>query len=75
MKEVKMIYNVGSIVSYSTFGGGHRTVKILNKESDIKNNRPGFDAVEVSQEGKEWLEKSGCYVWGYDSQIKSVIKL
>lgn len=65
------VYGIGSILVYQPFIGAPRTVKVLDKEDDIKNGRPGFDAVEISEEGKEMANK---FVWGYDDQIIRVVK-
>lgn len=57
---MKLKYRVGSIIQYETFDGSVRTVTVRNIEYNIKNGFPGFDCVEP------------C--WGYDHQIKAVIK-
>jgi hypothetical protein len=55
-----MNYEIGHVVTYKTFGGGIRHVKVKVKEADIKNGWPGFA-------GKDIHNKSS--VWGYDDQI------
>ena len=57
-----MEYEVGDTVTYTAFGGEQRTVIVTEKYEDVKNGRPGFDAVWpiiATDEG----------VWGYDDQI------
>lgn len=67
------VYGIGSIVSYSPFGGGSRTIKIISKEDDIKNGRPGFDGIGVQKVNNQWEEKPGEYYWGYDYQIINIV--
>jgi hypothetical protein len=55
-------YEVGDAVTYETFMGNRRTIKVESKEADIKNGIPGF-------EGRDDL---GCLMWGYDYQILEV---
>ena len=57
---MKHKYRVGSVIQYEAFGGEIRTVTVAEVEHDIKNGLPGFSAVEP--------------YWGYDYQIKRVIK-
>lgn len=61
-----MDYGIGSVIEYSPFGGGTRQVKVDEKNSDIKNGRPGFggDLLGVGER---------MSVWGYDSQITAVL--
>ncbi len=61
-------YNIGDILTYEPFGGGRRKVRVIEKESDIKNGRAGF-AGELLNSDDEYRN-----VWGYDSQILWVIK-
>lgn len=68
------VYGIGSIIAYTPFGGGFRYIKVLEKEEDIKNGRPGFSGVSVHQEDGKWVEDTSNY-WGYDSQITSVLVL
>lgn len=63
----KVNYNVGDTIQYRHFGGGVRTVLVEEKDSDIKNGRPGF-AGECLTEG----DAGG--VWGYDDQVICVVK-
>lgn len=71
-------YNEGDIISYSPFGGGRRLVLVDEKDSDIKNGRPGFSGQEVDpktmQPFPESISSLGGGVWGYDDQITGVIK-
>lgn len=53
-------YEIGNIICYEAFGGTRRYVRVIGKDSDIKNGRAGFDGVTID---------SGMSVWGYDSQI------
>lgn len=61
-------YRVGSILTYATFGGGHRTVKVTNLEAEIANGRSGFDGNLLDLDGKETTHG----VWGYTDQIVRV---
>ena len=72
-KRKKLDYGEGSIIIYSPFGGGTRRVRVECRESDIKNGRPGFDGVLVSQTDGDATE-DGDGVWGYDDQIIRVVK-
>ena len=58
-------YRVGSTLTYATFGGGHRTVRVTNLEQEIANGRSGFDGVLLDLDGKETQHR----VWGYTDQI------
>jgi hypothetical protein len=60
-------YEVGDVIAYQTFGQeiGARIVVVTAKEADIKNGRPGFDAVLIDGTGS----MSFMPVWGYDDQI------
>lgn len=60
----KIKYKIGSTIKYRAACGKIRTVLVEEKESDIKNGRPGFDGTELS----------GVGCWGYDDQIISVVK-
>lgn len=62
-----MDYKVGSILIYTCFGGGKRRVRVTEKDSNIKNGRPGFGGVVLNDGGEAGM---GC--WGYDDQIDSV---
>jgi len=64
-------YKVGSIIEYETFGGGIRVVKVTGKEDDIKNGRPGFSGDELNP---KTLKPTGVDAWGYDYQIKRLVK-
>lgn len=61
-----MEYSVGDIITYYTFGGTRRTVRVDFRDPDIKNGNPGFDATIV--DGPD----TGMSVWGYDDQIAEV---
>lgn len=63
-------YEVGDVVEYRPFGGGLRAVRVCDKDSDIKNGRPGFDGYLLDEEGDEFKEAT---VWGYDEQIVRVL--
>lgn len=71
MRNRKKIYKVGSVIVYSPFGGGRRTVRVDEKDSDIKNGRPGFGGV-LLKDGEPVEDGGG--VWGYDSQIITVLR-
>lgn len=64
-------YNEGSIIAYSPFGGGIRYVKVDEKDSNIKNGRPGFGGAQVD---RSTLQPIGNGVWGYDAQITRVVR-
>ena len=51
-------YSAGDKVTYRVFGGKTRTVVVESRSEDIKDGKPGFDAV--------------CGAWGYDDQIVRV---
>lgn len=53
-------YEIGHVVTYKTFGGGTRHVKVKVREADIKNGRPGFAGKDIHNDSD---------VWGYDDQI------
>ena len=53
-----MNYNVGDIITYKTFDGSLRHVRVTAKLADVKNGRPGFDGMA-----------GDTPVWGYDSQV------
>jgi hypothetical protein len=57
------MYKVGDTITYLTYGGTRRKIKVIGVEEDIKNGEPGFDGVVL--EGPE----KGDEVWGYDDQI------
>ena len=70
-------YRRHSIILYRPFGGGVRRVKVRKKEENVKNERPGFEGVEVGENNKPLHPKEvrrGMGVWGYDDQIIEVIK-
>jgi len=72
-KTQKLDYREGSIIVYSPFGGGKRRVLVDEKDSDIKNGRPGFAGHQVDADGNRiGGEDEGC--WGYDDQIVRVVK-
>jgi hypothetical protein len=54
---------VGQVVSYQTWGGEIRKVRVMEVHEDIKRGRPGFDGVVI--EGPE----KGQPVWGYMDQL------
>jgi hypothetical protein len=56
-------YSVGDTITYQTFGGGQvRTVRVTDRDPEIKNGSPGFFGTM----------NDGATVWGYDDQIISV---
>ena len=65
-----MNYRIGSIIVYTDFLGCRRTVKIEGQYDDIKNGRPGFDAIIISSTNRD--DAKGDDVWGYDDQITMV---
>ena len=76
MKNVK--YDVGDIIEYAVFGGTLRTVKVENKDENVKNGEPGFDGIQLDPNGnptRDFIDPNGiAHVWGYDFQITRVIK-
>lgn len=68
-----MHYSIGDTIVYSAFGGEERTIIVEEKESDIKNGRPGFSgsSPDGNGNGNGW---GHCGYWGYDSQIIRVIR-
>lgn len=60
-----MNYKLGDVIVYHS-GGSKRVVLVDEKESDIKNGRPGFGGTVI--DGPD----TGMSVWGYDSQIEEV---
>jgi hypothetical protein len=64
-----MDYEAGDVIVYRTFGGGLRRVRVLERLSNVKHGRPGFDGTVVS--GPE----TGKDVWGYDHQIVNLCLL
>lgn len=62
-------YAAGSVIKYRAFGNELRTVKVDERESDIKNGRPGFFGTQI----KDGEVKPGLDCWGYDDQIVEVI--
>jgi hypothetical protein len=64
MTTTALAYGPGSIIRYSPFGGGIRTVLVTSREDDVKNGRPGFDGHLVGDHL--------ATVWGYDDQITEV---
>ena len=71
-KTQKLDYREGSIIVYSPFGGGKRRVLVDEKESNIKNGRPGFSGALVGADNKPNADGDG--VWGYDDQIIRVVR-
>jgi hypothetical protein len=69
-------FEVGDIITYSTWGGEIRRVLVENKERNIKNDRDGFDGVLVGfdNNSKLFLNGNPMGVWGYCDQILSVEK-
>jgi hypothetical protein len=59
-----MEYEVGDTITYQTFGGGYRTVVVIEKHENVKNGEPGFDGAEPGGDDAQW--------WGYDHQIVRV---
>lgn len=62
-----MKYSVGDEIVYRAFGGTARQVLVDDKDSDIKNGRPGFGGIVTCGPDK------GMDVWGYDDQIVEVL--
>ena len=47
MPSKRFNYRVGSVITYSAFGGEIRHVLVDEKSDDVKNGRPGFGGVLV----------------------------
>lgn len=72
-----MFYDIGSIVSYSTFMGSLRYVKVTQKDADMD----GFSGIlldplnykpvpnTMNSPGSDKYEM----VWGYDDQITEIV--
>jgi len=60
---VDKTYKVGDTVRYETFTGELRTVKVTEKDDEIKNSRAGFSGTDVHT-----LQS----VWGLNDQILRV---
>lgn len=68
-------YEVGDVVVFET-STTKQEVRVTEKHSDIKNGRPGFDG-EVTKVIRTELasrREEGDLVWGYNNQIRSVVK-
>jgi hypothetical protein len=59
-------YTIGDILIYKAFGDRTRRVQVTERDPDVKNGQPGFDAILLS--GND----AGDSVWGYDWQIVGV---
>lgn len=68
-------YKTGSVLIYDAFGGCRRTVRVTEKDRNIKNGRPGFSGIEVHPTTLQPLNPNDTFggVWGYDHQIIRVI--
>jgi hypothetical protein len=73
MRKQKLNYGEGSIIVYQAFGGARRRVLVEEREDDVKNGRPGFSGVLITENGKNPSE-SDDGVWGYDDQIIQVVQ-
>jgi hypothetical protein len=62
------VLSVGDRVEYMPFGGPTRDVDITAVLADVKNGRPGFDAVVRGG----WNDAPGDTVWGYAYQILTI---
>lgn len=60
-------YQVGSIIEYQNFGGKTVRVRVIDRDPDVKDGRPGFDGEVTGGPDK------GVTVWGYDEQVTRVI--
>jgi hypothetical protein len=73
-----VFYAEGDIIEQRSNSGKKRYVRVEEKTSNVKNNRPGFDGVEVVNSNGQWVpadrhdRQSG--VWGYDDQVLSVVE-
>ena len=68
----KTNYSHGSILHVRDFGGNEYHVEVINKESDIKNGRSGWDGKVIKTiRGSEWPSEFGK--WGYDDQIIAIL--
>ena len=72
----KPVYGIGDLIKYKTFAGKNCFAIVTERLSDIKNGRPGFDAVESNDEGRiiDGAVSIGGWVWGYDYQFIRVVK-
>jgi hypothetical protein len=68
-------FEVGDVITYSTWGGEIRRTLVEFKQENIKNDRDGFDGVLVDEENNRlYLNGQTLGVWGYVEQIISIEK-
>lgn len=68
-------YSIGDVVRTSC---QHRLVRITERKEDIKRGRPGFNGVEVHENGRQvdpTHDGKMNGAWGYDDEILEVVKL
>jgi len=68
------MYKVGDIIEQRHFCGGSRFVLVQDRRDDIKNGRPGFGGIQVTEDGTEIKGEFGSGVWGYDIQVGRVVQ-
>lgn len=61
----------GDEIIYETFTGSLRFVTVTEVLADVKNGRPGFDAI-FTDPAERRSSFSGGAVWGYLDQIISI---
>ena len=63
-----MKYKIGSIVEFENVKNEICVIQITDKHKDISKNQSGFDGVLLNNSSKKAL------LWGFDNQIKRVLK-
>lgn len=64
-------YKTGDIITYRNMGGATVRVLVREKDSNIKNGRPGFDG-DILDSNDQPLGGDFGFAWGYDEQITNV---
>jgi len=76
--EDHMVYNItykiGNVIEQEFCDGHTRLVQVERRTSNIKNDLPGFDGIEIDANGNPVESPFGAGVWGYDYQVKRVVQ-
>jgi hypothetical protein len=71
-------YKVGDVIEQACFGmmDCKRIVIVTERESDVKNGRPGFSGRLCDEQGQEICQddRIGNGVWGYDTDVVRVVR-
>jgi alpha-glucuronidase len=74
-RSVRVPYEVGDIITASTFDNKVRRVFVEKKHEDIKNWLPGFNGYIVDENNEKVIsDKEPVDVWGYHYQVLKVEK-